>query len=167
MQPRFHRCVHTMSALWGVKQNDGYRTKKYWFKKIQQYGKQGTWNFQSLCKWSIPLNVHRQRGLGNICLENWRLWRGWQRQMFLVPQKIKSPNCRQAEGMGWGLPSLGVVGTTRESSSRDFILGSKVLIILLLSYLFQGRFWREKSSCTIRNYGTLCLRGNSHVASKR
>ena len=67
MQPRFNRCVHTMSALWGVKQNDGYRTKKYWFKKLKQYGKHRAWNSQSLCKYSIPLNVHRQRGFQNIC----------------------------------------------------------------------------------------------------
>lgn len=39
MQPRFNRCVHTMSALWGVKQNDGYRTKNVDFKKLKQYGK--------------------------------------------------------------------------------------------------------------------------------
>lgn len=51
----------------------GTEQKNIDLKKIQQYGKQGTWNSQSLCKSSIPLNVHRQRGLGNICLENWRL----------------------------------------------------------------------------------------------
>lgn len=39
MQPRFNRCVHTMSALWGVKQNYVYRTKNVDLKKLKQYGK--------------------------------------------------------------------------------------------------------------------------------
>lgn len=39
MQPRFNRCVHTMSALWGVKPSDGYGTKNVDFKKLKQYGK--------------------------------------------------------------------------------------------------------------------------------
>lgn len=76
MQPRFNRCVHTMSALWGVKQNDRYGTKKKMLiwkrkkekeKKLKQYGKHEAWNSQSLCKYTPPLNVHRQRGFENIC----------------------------------------------------------------------------------------------------
>lgn len=39
MQPRFNRCAHTISALWELKQNDGYRTKNVDFKKLKQYGK--------------------------------------------------------------------------------------------------------------------------------
>lgn len=39
----------------------GTEQKNIDLKKLKQYGKHEAWNPQSLRKYSIPLNVHRQR----------------------------------------------------------------------------------------------------------
>lgn len=53
--------------MMGTEQKNVDLKKKRKEKKFKQYGKHEAWNSQSLCKYTIPLNVHRQRGFENIC----------------------------------------------------------------------------------------------------